>query len=118
MNTYYVSEPEQYSRRYANNENNQDVYGIAALPSLCAGALTAAEQQKGISKSFPVGKGGALDVEIRGGSISVSGWERDEVAVWVTGVDEEEQGRIAITQEGTPSGCATTRAGGTPATCR
>jgi DUF4097 and DUF4098 domain-containing protein YvlB len=53
------------------------------------------------TKTFPVGKGGTLDVTIRGGDIVINTWDRDEVSVRIRGVDDDEDPGLRMTQSGT-----------------
>ena len=52
------------------------------------------------SKSFTVTKGGQLEVNVSGGDIELSTWEKDEVNVMVDGIDEEDMNYVKITQSG------------------
>ncbi len=52
------------------------------------------------SKSFTVAKGGQLEVNVSGGDIALNTWEKDEVAVVVDGIDEEDMDYVKITQSG------------------
>ncbi len=52
------------------------------------------------SKSFNVTKGGQLEVNVSGGDIQLSTWEKDAVTVVVDGIDEEDMDYVKITQTG------------------
>lgn len=52
------------------------------------------------SKSFTVQKGGQLEVSVRSGDITVSPWNKNEVAVKAEGIDEEDLDRLKMTQSG------------------
>jgi DUF4097 and DUF4098 domain-containing protein YvlB len=53
------------------------------------------------TKTFPVGKGGTLDVTIRGGNIIINPWDRDEVRICIRDVDDDEDPGLTISQSGT-----------------
>ena len=53
------------------------------------------------TKTFTVGKGGTLEVTIRGGNIIINPWDRDEVSVRIKGVDDGEDPAIRMVQSGT-----------------
>jgi hypothetical protein len=72
------------------------------VASLVAVSIASAVPAEGgdRTKTFPVGKGGTLDVRIRGGNISIKSWNRDEVMVRITGVDEDEDSGIRMSSSG------------------
>jgi len=53
------------------------------------------------TKTFTVGKGGTLEVTIRGGNIIINPWDRDEVSVRIKGVDDGEDPALRMVQSGT-----------------
>ncbi len=53
------------------------------------------------TRTFAVGKGGTLDVTIRGGNIIVNTWEKDEVQVRIRDVDDGEDPGVTMSQSGT-----------------
>jgi DUF4097 and DUF4098 domain-containing protein YvlB len=53
------------------------------------------------TKTFPVGKGGTLDVTIRGGNIIINPWDRDEVRVSIRDLDDDEDPGITVSRSGT-----------------
>jgi DUF4097 and DUF4098 domain-containing protein YvlB len=53
------------------------------------------------TKTFAVGKGGTLEVTIRGGNIIINPWDRDEVSVRIRDADDDGDPGIRITQSGT-----------------
>ena len=50
-------------------------------------------------KTFTVAKGGELYVEINPGDITIKTWEKDEVSVSVSGLEEEQLKNIEMTSE-------------------
>jgi len=52
------------------------------------------------TKTFSVGKGGMLDVSIRGGNIVINPWEKDEVWVRIRNVDDDEATGLRMSQSG------------------
>ncbi|HTY59694.1 MAG TPA: DUF4097 family beta strand repeat-containing protein, partial [Bacteroidota bacterium] len=75
---------------------------LLALP-LAAAALGAAPSREPgeRTKSFTVGKGGTLDVTLQGGNVTITPWEKDEVRVVITDVDDDEDSGISMSQSGT-----------------
>ncbi|MBS4027903.1 MAG: DUF4097 family beta strand repeat protein [Ignavibacteriales bacterium] len=53
-----------------------------------------------VTQSFSAGKGGTLKVALDAGNISITGWEKDEVFVKVTGLEDDDAKRIKIKQNG------------------
>lgn len=52
------------------------------------------------SQVFEVGAGGSLVLTTSVGDVTLTTWERNQVAVEVLGIDEEEVGRLSMTQSG------------------
>jgi len=77
--------------------------GLFFTVVLVAASLSAAAPDDGgdRTRTFPVGRGGKLEVTIRGGNITINPWDRDEVCVRVTGIDDDENPGIAMSQSGT-----------------
>jgi DUF4097 and DUF4098 domain-containing protein YvlB len=77
--------------------------GILIVLSLAAASLaTGASDGRGErTKSFSVGKGGTLEVTIRGGNVTINPWERDEVRIAVTDIDDDEDPGLSMSQSGT-----------------
>jgi DUF4097 and DUF4098 domain-containing protein YvlB len=73
---------------------------VLSLAAACSAPATLAAGGDRI-KMFTVGKGGMLDVTIRGGNIIINPWEKDEVAVRIRDVDDGEDPGIRMTQSGT-----------------
>ncbi len=70
--------------------------------ALVAASLAAAADGGGDRlRMFPVGRGGRLEVTIRGGNITINPWDRDEVRVRITGVDDDEDPGIVMSRSGT-----------------
>lgn len=67
--------------------------------TLLIASLTVLETT-GQTKSFPVGKGGSLEVETSGGDITISPWEKDEVVVNASGISERDRDELSMTQTG------------------
>ncbi len=57
------------------------------------------QQQRG-TQTFTVAKGGKLDLSISGGDIHITGWDRNEVVVKTSGIDEEDLRSLNISQSG------------------
>ncbi len=64
-----------------------------------SGTSRSSEESKQ-SKSFTVTKGGDLEMNISGGDIRLSTWDKDEVFVVVDGIDEEDMDYVKMTQSG------------------
>jgi len=76
--------------------------GLFLALFLAATSISAAADDGGNrTRTFPVGRGGKLEVTIRGGNITINPWDRDEVRVRITGVDSDEDPGIAISRSGT-----------------
>ncbi len=74
---------------------------IVVIWILTALIITEAEGFAGEKKqSFSVRKGGTLDVRIDGGDISVRGWEKDEVAVRVQSVSDDQLQNVQLSDGG------------------
>jgi DUF4097 and DUF4098 domain-containing protein YvlB len=75
---------------------------IATLVALLmAGAALASAQELGSrAKSFPVSKGGTVEVSTGNGDIRVQAWNKNEVYVDVEGVDPDELDRLEMKQSG------------------
>ncbi|HVN49107.1 MAG TPA: DUF4097 family beta strand repeat-containing protein [Bacteroidota bacterium] len=52
------------------------------------------------SKSFSVGKGGTLEISTSVGDLHIKPWDKNEVAVSVEGLEDEELDRVKMTQTG------------------
>ncbi len=52
------------------------------------------------TQSFPAKKGGALEVRVSSGKVTVKGWEKDEVFVRVQSTDEEQLKKVELSQGG------------------
>jgi hypothetical protein len=58
-------------------------------------------REEGIrSKSFPVGKGGTIELSTSVGDVRISPWEKNEVLVNVEGLDDEDLGQVKMMQNG------------------
>jgi len=66
-----------------------------AVAAMCA---TAAAGE--LSKTFHAEKGGSLEISLQGGNIVITPWEKDEVAVRVRDVDEDDEPVLTMTQTG------------------
>jgi DUF4097 and DUF4098 domain-containing protein YvlB len=76
------------------------LFTVISLAAVCI--ATAASGGGGDrTKTFTVGKGGTLEVTIRGGNIIINPWDRDEVSVRIKGVDDGEDPAIRMVQSGT-----------------
>ncbi len=52
-----------------------------------------------VTKSVPASRGGSLEVYIESGDISVTGWDKNEVSVVASGLEEEDGKNLSITQQ-------------------
>jgi DUF4097 and DUF4098 domain-containing protein YvlB len=78
---------------------------LLALPILFFLALrlvgqTSGEQSGTQSKSFKVSKGGMLEVSVQAGDIRLNPWEKNEVYVKASGIEEEDADNLEMTQVG------------------
>jgi DUF4097 and DUF4098 domain-containing protein YvlB len=71
---------------------------IIALVAVVSNLLQAAEETN--TKSFKVGKGGTLNVDLRAGEITILTWEKDEVFMKVTGLSNEAFKNLEINLQG------------------
>jgi hypothetical protein len=65
--------------------------------SLLAATITAAGER---TQSFPAKKGGALEVRTDGGSITVRGWDKEEVFVRVRSLNEDQLKAVSMSEGG------------------
>ncbi len=71
---------------------------LCAVPMLLAfGKLNEGDSR---SKSFNVGKGGTLEVSVDGGDIAVNVWDKNEVYVKASGIDEDDIDHLKMSQSG------------------
>ncbi|HEX7573313.1 MAG TPA: hypothetical protein VF514_09470, partial [Bacteroidota bacterium] len=76
------------------------LFTVLSLASACiAPAAPAGGGDR--TKTFTVGKGGTLEVTIRGGNIIINPWDRDEVSIRIRDVDDGEDPGLRMTQSGT-----------------
>jgi hypothetical protein len=73
---------------------------IAVLSAMIIATLTGFGQEEGKSKSFSVTKGGEVEVITSVGDIEFSTWEKNEVRVTITGMDDDEYKDVEMTQSG------------------
>jgi DUF4097 and DUF4098 domain-containing protein YvlB len=78
---------------------------LLALPVLLLLALrlvgqTSEEQAGSQSKSFKVSKGGTLEVSVQAGDIRLNPWEKNEVYVKASGIEEDDADNLEMTQVG------------------
>lgn len=74
---------------------------VLALAIMGTTVLHAAtEEQMKKERSFAASKGGTLEVSIAGGDIHIATWNKDEVAISVSGLDEEEYRDLEMNQQG------------------
>jgi DUF4097 and DUF4098 domain-containing protein YvlB len=78
---------------------------LLVISTLCATLLLTAAQWEGSeqdsrSKSFTVGKGGTVEVEVAGGDIRLVPWEKNEVHVRADGIDRDNVDRLKMEQFG------------------
>ncbi len=52
------------------------------------------------TQTFPVGRDGSLLMELDAGEIRISGWDKDEVLVKATGIDERDMEYLTMSQRG------------------
>lgn len=69
--------------------------GVVLMMILVSPALAADR-----AKVFEVGAGGSLILTTSVGDVTLTAWERNQVAVEVFGIDEEEVSRLSMTQSG------------------
>jgi DUF4097 and DUF4098 domain-containing protein YvlB len=77
--------------------------GVLLIALSCASAFNAVARSAdggASTKTFPVGKGGTLNVSIRGGNIIINPWEKDEVTVRVRDASEDENTGLTMSQNG------------------
>ncbi|HEY2933775.1 MAG TPA: DUF4097 family beta strand repeat-containing protein [Acidobacteriota bacterium] len=77
----------------------QDSLALAVIflcISFAGSGLIAADR----SRSFAVSRGGMLEVNISGGNITLNPWEKNEVFVAASGIDDENAARFEMTQTG------------------
>ena len=72
-------------------------FSIAAAPLAPASPGDGGDR----TKTFPVGKGGTLDVSIHGGNIIINPWEKDEVNVKIRDGSDDGDPGISMSQNGT-----------------
>jgi DUF4097 and DUF4098 domain-containing protein YvlB len=70
---------------------------LLTLPSL---GQTSDDQPSTQSKSFKVSKGGMLEVSVQAGDIRLNTWEKDEVYVKVSEIEEDDVDNLEMTQVG------------------
>jgi DUF4097 and DUF4098 domain-containing protein YvlB len=71
---------------------------LCAVPMLLAFGRLSEDDSR--SKSFTVGKGGTLEVNVDGGDIKINVWEKNEVYVKVEGIDEDDIDHLKLSQSG------------------
>lgn len=67
------------------------------LALLACGAVAGAAEK---TQTFPAKKGGTLEVRVEGGSVTVKGWEKDEVLVRAQCIDEEQLEGVTFSEGG------------------
>ncbi len=73
---------------------------VALLSFFYCGVNTNAATDNGSkSKSFNVGEGGKLTVDISAGAIRISTWSKNQVEIRVSGLDEEDLDKIEMTSD-------------------
>lgn len=70
---------------------------LFVLIMLCAAVVKPANQdEQSIKKTFAVNKGGKLMVKVNSGDIRIQTWDKDEVAIKIIGLDEDENERVEM----------------------
>ncbi len=70
------------------------------LSVLALATLAAAGDEGTRSKSFTVTKGGNLEISTGVGDVRIRPWDKNEVAITVDGLDDQELDRVKMTQSG------------------
>ncbi len=80
----------------------ETIHTILTVILLCTAVVAAQKDDDGRfkEKTFTVTKGGLLDVALDGGDVRLSTWDRNEIAVKIEYVDEEEIDDLKMTQSG------------------
>jgi len=73
---------------------------ITTVAALFAITLALAREEGTRSKSFPVGKGGTIEISTSVGDVRISPWEKNEVLVNVEGLDDEDFDQVKMSQNG------------------
>jgi hypothetical protein len=73
---------------------------IAIFMALLMTILVIAGEERSRSKSFNVSKGGEVEVITSIGDIKISVWDKNVVEVKITGMDDEDYGKVKMTQNG------------------
>jgi DUF4097 and DUF4098 domain-containing protein YvlB len=60
----------------------------------------ATEEQKKKDKSFDVDKGGTLEVSIEGGDVNITTWDKNEVSINITGLDDDDYSNLEMVRQG------------------
>ena len=72
------------------------ITALAATVIVSAALVSAGEK----TQTFPAKKGGTLEVRVEGGSVTVKGWEKDEVTVRAQCIDEEQLEGVTFSEGG------------------
>ncbi len=73
------------------------ITAVLVLTVFCAGSIQSATRDEEVrTKTFNVSKGGKLTVDISAGAIKVSAWSKDQVEIRISGLDEEELGKVEM----------------------
>jgi hypothetical protein len=73
---------------------------VTALMAVFVTTVAAAREEAERSKSFPVNKGGTIEISTSVGDIRISTWEKSEVYVNVEGLDDEDLSQVKMSQNG------------------